>query len=472
MISPSNTYNGLTTSGAGTEPGEPDKYYPTGGRNYFRLLPNDHVQAAALVTAAARPRLQAPRRSLHDGEVYGRGIATDARATAAAARPRGRAQPPHRAAGAATTARSRARRSARSADCVVYGGITANGAVQVFKDLAARAAEGAAVRQRRRRRVGLRRQLPKSVARRTHVDRRDAAEHAYGLKATDDPYKAFGYEAMKVILDGINAVGPDRAALINWLHTVQNRPSAIGDLRLRRQRRHHPARLRPLPHQRQVPAVGGRGHRGIDEWLLDPRDAPSLASRGMRIALARCSPPCPSPRPPTRRRCPRPSRLRAQSTRRRPRASRSPTSTAGQRRTSSRPAHGTVRVPRLGRAGELRSSTLPTSRTRRARSRRATSTATAARTWSPPTPRARCPSCSAGRTARSAPRPSTTARRRQRRPTSPSASSPPTPTSTSCSRPATRMSPSSPATAPAPWPTPSTPRSPAPRSGRARRPQP
>ena len=35
----------------GDQPGEPGKYYPTGDRTYFRILPNDHVQAAALVTA-------------------------------------------------------------------------------------------------------------------------------------------------------------------------------------------------------------------------------------------------------------------------------------------------------------------------------------------------------------------------------------------------------------------------------------
>ena len=51
QISPSNTYVGLTSTAPGHEPGEPDKYYPTGKRTYARVVPKDTIQAAALVTA-------------------------------------------------------------------------------------------------------------------------------------------------------------------------------------------------------------------------------------------------------------------------------------------------------------------------------------------------------------------------------------------------------------------------------------
>ena len=50
QISPANTYVGLTTDDPGSEPGEPDKYYPTGDRTYTRIVPKDTIQAAALVT--------------------------------------------------------------------------------------------------------------------------------------------------------------------------------------------------------------------------------------------------------------------------------------------------------------------------------------------------------------------------------------------------------------------------------------
>ena len=42
MISPANTYVGLTTDDPGSEPGEPDKYYPTGKRTYTRIVPEGH----------------------------------------------------------------------------------------------------------------------------------------------------------------------------------------------------------------------------------------------------------------------------------------------------------------------------------------------------------------------------------------------------------------------------------------------
>ena len=52
QISPANTYVGLTSTAPGHEPGEPDKYYPTGKRTYARVVPKDTIQAAALVTVA------------------------------------------------------------------------------------------------------------------------------------------------------------------------------------------------------------------------------------------------------------------------------------------------------------------------------------------------------------------------------------------------------------------------------------
>jgi branched-chain amino acid transport system substrate-binding protein len=74
MISPGNTYPGLTKPGTGTA-GEPWVYYPLGVRNYFRVLPADDLQGAA---AAAYAR-QIGAKSVYvldDTELYGKGIAT------------------------------------------------------------------------------------------------------------------------------------------------------------------------------------------------------------------------------------------------------------------------------------------------------------------------------------------------------------------------------------------------------------
>ena len=54
MISPENTYVGLTHSGPGTAPDEPARYYPTGTRNYARLTAADDVQATADALLAKR----------------------------------------------------------------------------------------------------------------------------------------------------------------------------------------------------------------------------------------------------------------------------------------------------------------------------------------------------------------------------------------------------------------------------------
>jgi branched-chain amino acid transport system substrate-binding protein len=53
-ISGSNTYVGLTRAAAGTGPGEPQRYFPTGRRSYARLAPTDDVQGAADALVARR----------------------------------------------------------------------------------------------------------------------------------------------------------------------------------------------------------------------------------------------------------------------------------------------------------------------------------------------------------------------------------------------------------------------------------
>ena len=47
IVSPSNTYVGLTRDAADAAKGEPSIYYPTGRRNYARVVPTDDVEAAA-----------------------------------------------------------------------------------------------------------------------------------------------------------------------------------------------------------------------------------------------------------------------------------------------------------------------------------------------------------------------------------------------------------------------------------------
>jgi branched-chain amino acid transport system substrate-binding protein len=75
MVSPANTYPGLTEGGPGTEQGEPDNYYPTGNRNYVRVVWNDQFQGAAGAQLAEELGLKKVF-VLNDSETYGLGIAT------------------------------------------------------------------------------------------------------------------------------------------------------------------------------------------------------------------------------------------------------------------------------------------------------------------------------------------------------------------------------------------------------------
>jgi branched-chain amino acid transport system substrate-binding protein len=54
IVSPSNTYVGLTRDAADAAKGEPSVYYPTGRRNYARVVPTDDVEVAADAMIARR----------------------------------------------------------------------------------------------------------------------------------------------------------------------------------------------------------------------------------------------------------------------------------------------------------------------------------------------------------------------------------------------------------------------------------
>jgi ABC-type branched-subunit amino acid transport system substrate-binding protein len=76
MISPCNTYPGLTRPFA---PGEPDLHYPTGRRNYLRTALSDHLQGAFAAQWAAE-LWRAPRlRPARHGPLWPRPPATRAR---------------------------------------------------------------------------------------------------------------------------------------------------------------------------------------------------------------------------------------------------------------------------------------------------------------------------------------------------------------------------------------------------------
>ena len=153
-VSPSNTALGLTKGGAGAEPGEPDKYYPTGraqlrSRRADRHDPgcrpgpvHEATRASPASTSSTTPRCTA-------------------RASRRTRRPRSKELGIEIAGddswdGKASNYRALASKIESSgADAVFTGGIVDNNAPQLYKDLQRGDAGREAVRPRRRRDRGL-----------------------------------------------------------------------------------------------------------------------------------------------------------------------------------------------------------------------------------------------------------------------------------------------------------------------------
>jgi branched-chain amino acid transport system substrate-binding protein len=246
QISPSNTAIGLTRSGLGAIPGEPDKYNPTGLRHYFRLAPNDRVQAGALA-AAMRDRGCRRVALIDDAEIYGRAITGWARRAA-------------RRIGLRVVARATIARRARSyrglarrlrgrrTHCVAYGGITANGAVRLFRALGRAMPRAKLFGSDGIAESGFTGRIPAKVGRRLLIIVSTLAPSAYPQQGQDvlaryaqrygdtrpDPYAVHGYEAMRLVLDAVAAAGADRRAVVGALRSMPDRAGAIGTYRFDR----------------------------------------------------------------------------------------------------------------------------------------------------------------------------------------------------------------------------------------------
>ena len=133
MISPANTYPGLTKAGKGVE-GEPGKYYPNGcARNYTRTVPADDFQGLAGAVWAKKLGLTSAY-VLDDTELYGKGIADvfNDEAPGQGITVLGR----DGIDGKATDYKALAEKiKATNPQLVYYGGITQNNAGQLWRDL-------------------------------------------------------------------------------------------------------------------------------------------------------------------------------------------------------------------------------------------------------------------------------------------------------------------------------------------------
>ena len=247
QVSPANTAVGLTSDEPGADTGEPEKYYPTGNRHYLRIVPKDTIQGAALATVMKKDGCQNVY-ILNDKEVYGAGLARNIEMSAdeqglevlanEGIDPK------------APNFRSLASKmKSEGADCFVFGGITANGGVQLYKDVLAANPD-----------IGL--YGPDGVAETGFIDPAEGGippnvqenvkltvatldpseyppegqkffrdyEKEYG-EANPNPYAVYGYEAMDLILDTCKRIGSDcgdRQALIDGLFETKGRESVLG----------------------------------------------------------------------------------------------------------------------------------------------------------------------------------------------------------------------------------------------------
>jgi branched-chain amino acid transport system substrate-binding protein len=247
QVSPANTAVGLTKKEPGTEPGEPDKYYPTGKRTYLRVVPRDKIQGEALATLM---KDEGCKRIyiVNDKEVYGAGLAknieTAAKANGLEVLGNDGFDPK-----AANYRSLGSRVASKKPDCIADSQVVETNGVQVAKDLAAAnpdaklfGPDGLAISSFADDKTG----IPPTDAPRWIVTaptlspdeyppagRKFFADFKkeYNVKKDPDPYAIYGYESMSLILDAIERAGDkgnSREEVLKELFATKDRVSVLG----------------------------------------------------------------------------------------------------------------------------------------------------------------------------------------------------------------------------------------------------
>ena len=240
MVSPANTYPGLTKPGSG-EANEPLVYRPSGKINYFRVVPTDDLQGVEAANWAKT--LNAGKVFiLNDRELYGKGIADVFRKQAEklGIEVVGFEGIDSKAANYRSLA---TKVKATSPDLVYFGGTTQSNAGQVAKDLRSGGYEGMFM-------------VPDGCFEQAFIEAAGAANlngktyitfgglpaekmtgkgadfrSAYKLKFGADPeaYASYGYEAARVVLQAIaQAKTKDRAGILAAISATKDFNGVLG----------------------------------------------------------------------------------------------------------------------------------------------------------------------------------------------------------------------------------------------------
>ena len=246
LISPANTYIGLTKPGG--EPDEPEKYYPTGERNYTRVIVADDKQGKAGVALMQEEGFESVY-VLDDKETYGKGLADQFQQ---AAEEQGIEIVGREGIdGSAPNYRSLMNKIAQAQpDAIYFGGIIENNAAQLIKDKV-----GAGMSNDEVAFIG-----PDGIFVDELISQAgDASEGIYvtfgGLPESElseegqefvqkfeeqydepiQPYTAYAYEAANVMLDAIERASeeaggdvPDREAVVQQIFATEDYQGVLG----------------------------------------------------------------------------------------------------------------------------------------------------------------------------------------------------------------------------------------------------
>jgi branched-chain amino acid transport system substrate-binding protein len=245
QISPANTYVGLTTNEPGSEPGEPNKYYPAQTRTYARIVPKDTIQAAALVSAAKEAGCKVIR-VWNSKTTYSAGLARNVAMVA----PKQGLKVEGNDGIDPKAANYRSLAAQIKADCFIYTGEIESNGVQAVKDAASVpsvkslfAGDGMCLNDTANPKKG----IPANIAPRFKCTIATLDPKAFGPEgkkffkdystkykvASPDPYAIYGYEAMALMLDAIKRASASggtltKKAVVDAIFATKNRSSVLG----------------------------------------------------------------------------------------------------------------------------------------------------------------------------------------------------------------------------------------------------
>jgi branched-chain amino acid transport system substrate-binding protein len=241
QVSPTNTYVGLTIDAAGNEPGEPDKYYPTGRRTFARVAPNDSVQARALASVADDAGCEAID-IWHTGTPYAEGLADGVEAAALA----GGVTVDATIAVDPEAPSYESQAAEIQSDCLVFTGEHESNGTPILNDAWAAGGLRAVFSGDAMCFDAPVRELVDGLARRFKCTVAVIDPEAYGRAGrafyadyarryrdrSPDPYAIYGYESMALLLDSVERAGEagdlTRGAVVDALFDTRGRESVLG----------------------------------------------------------------------------------------------------------------------------------------------------------------------------------------------------------------------------------------------------